>query len=156
LLPALAAQTSANGAFDAPLDPASAAPRLPVQRIVLVEDNESVRRLLTSLLGLEGHIVEVSGDGPRGVEVIRRLRPDIALVDIGLPGCDGYQVAAQVRADPACRRVRLVAMTGYGQPDDRRRALDAGFDAHLVKPFQVEDLNRLLAGEPAAAVAETA
>jgi CheY-like chemotaxis protein len=69
-------------------------------------------------------------------------------VDIGLPGMDGYQIAAQVRSDPACRRVRLIAMTGYGQPEDCRRALDAGFDAHLIKPVRADDLARILDAQP--------
>ncbi|MEX0716411.1 MAG: response regulator [Planctomycetaceae bacterium] len=127
-----------------------AADRAAARRIVLVDDNGNIRRMLSSLLGLNGHQVEVSTDGPGGVETIRRLRPDVALIDIGLPGFDGYEVAAQVRADRECRHVRLVAMTGYGQPEDRRRALAAGFDDHLVKPFSAEALNRLLAAETTA------
>jgi CheY-like chemotaxis protein len=82
------------------------------------------------------------------VDAIRRIKPDLALVDVGLPGLDGYEVAAQVRADPACGAVQLVAMTGYGQPDDCCRALRAGFDAHLVKPVRSDQLLALLHEAP--------
>jgi CheY-like chemotaxis protein len=99
-------------------------------------------------LGRHGHHVSTSTDGPAGVDTIRRLKPDLALVDVGLPGCDGYEVAAQVRADPECGTVQLVAMTGYGQPDDCRRALRAGFDAHLVKPVHSDQLLALLHDAP--------
>ena len=119
--------------------------------VVLVEDNSDARQLLSRLLGCSGHRVEEAGDGPSGVDAIRRARPDLALIDIGLPGFDGYQVAAQVRADPECRHVRLIAMTGYGQPEDCRRALAAGFDAHLVKPVRADELTRVLERQPASA-----
>jgi signal transduction histidine kinase len=118
--------------------------------IVLVEDNRDARYLLSKLLRSGGHRVEECGDGPGGVETIRRVCPDLAFIDIGLPGFDGYEVAANVRADPRCDDVRLIAMTGYGQPEDCRRALSAGFDAHLVKPVRIDELNRLLRPEAAA------
>jgi CheY-like chemotaxis protein len=118
--------------------------------IVLVEDNRDARHLLSKLLRTAGHRVEECGDGPGGVAAIRRLCPDLAFIDIGLPGCDGYQVAADVRSDPACEDVRLIAMTGYGQPEDCRRALSAGFDAHLVKPVRIDELNSILRSEETA------
>jgi signal transduction histidine kinase len=124
---------------------------LTARKVVLVEDNSDARQLLSRLLGCSGHRVEEAGDGPSGVDAIRRARPDLALIDIGLPGFDGYQVAAQVRADPECRHVRLIAMTGYGQPEDCRRALAAGFDAHLVKPVRADELTRVLELQPASA-----
>jgi len=102
--------------------------------------------MLRELLELWGHRVETAADGLRGVELIQRGRPDVALVDIGLPGLDGYQVAQRVRAAPDGQHVFLVALTGYGQPQDRRRALAAGFDAHLIKPVDVDQLAELLAG----------
>lgn len=120
-------------------------------RIIVVEDNEDVRKLLGTLLDADGHGVESCSDGPSGISLIRRLRPEVALIDIGLPGCDGYEVAAQIRADVGCNGVRLIAMTGYGQPEDFRRALAAGFDSHLVKPVQHADLARML-GECAASL----
>lgn len=115
------------------------------RRIVVIEDNQDVCRMLCALLQMNGHEVSVSGDGQTGVDLIRSLQPDTALVDVGLPLLNGYEVATQVRADPACRNVRLIAMTGYGQPEDRRRALSAGFDAHLIKPVRSEQLIELLA-----------
>lgn len=129
----------ANGSALAP------PPQTP-QRIVVIEDNHDVCRMLCALLQLSGHEVAASGDGQNGVELIRTLQPDTAFVDVGLPLLNGYEVATQVRADPACRHVRLIAMTGYGQPEDRRRALSAGFDAHLIKPVRSEQLIQLLAG----------
>ena len=119
-------------------------PERPSRHILLVEDNPDVRDTLRALLELDGHQVEVAPDGTWGVELAVALQPDIALVDIGLPGLDGYQVARQVRAALNGSTMRLIAMTGYGQPEDRRRALEAGFDAHLVKPVDLEALNRLL------------
>ncbi len=140
----VASQDSMNGRF-VPEHHAAA------RKVVLVEDNRDARQLLSRLLGCGGHLVEEAGDGPGGVDAIRRARPDLAFIDIGLPGFDGYQVAAQVRADPECRHVRLIAMTGYGQPEDCRRALAAGFDSHLVKPVRADELARILELEPASA-----
>ena len=114
-------------------------------RILIVEDNADNRIMLKTLLELEGHEVEACEDGAQGVQVIEFQHPDVALVDIGLPGLDGYQVAQQVRANPANEEVFLVALTGYGQLRDRRRALQAGFDAHLSKPVDLDELSRLLA-----------
>lgn len=114
------------------------------RRIVLVEDNPDVREMLRELLGYDGHNVEVADDGVRGIEAIRRCRPDVALIDIGLPGLDGYQVAKQVRAIPGGGEIMLIALSGYSQPEDRRRAIEAGFNAHLAKPVQLEQLSGLL------------
>lgn len=115
-------------------------------RILLIEDNADGRQRLRDLLVLWGHQVEVAADGVQGLETIRTWRPDAALIDIGLPGLDGYQVAQQVRAVPGGHEVFLIALTGYGQPEDRRRALAAGFDAHLVKPPDLAQLSCLLTG----------
>jgi CheY-like chemotaxis protein len=103
------------------------------RRVVVVEDNPDLREQMVALLEDFGHRVESASDGLSGVESITRARPEIALVDIGLPGLDGYEVARRVRAllGP---EIGLVALTGYGQPEDRQRALEAGFDAHLTKP----------------------
>lgn len=79
---------------------------------------------------------------------MRRRLPDVALVDVGLPGLDGYELARQVRALPDAGKVRLIAVTGYGQPEDRRRAVEAGFDAHLIKPMDLQKLEQLLAKLP--------
>jgi signal transduction histidine kinase/ActR/RegA family two-component response regulator len=113
------------------------------RRVLVVEDNEDAREMLRNLLLLLGHEVHEASDGASGIEEARRLRPDAALIDIGLPGIDGYEVARRIRADVP--DARLVAVTGYGQPEDRERALAAGFDVHLVKPVDPEQLQRLLA-----------
>jgi signal transduction histidine kinase/CheY-like chemotaxis protein len=116
----------------------------PVSRhILVIEDNADGRESLETLLKLLGHRVEVAEDGRKGLELALATRPDVALIDIGLPGLDGFQVAEQIRAalGPG---ILLVALTGYGQPEDRRQALEAGFNAHLVKPVELDGLQRLL------------
>ena len=113
-------------------------------RILVVEDNDDIRETLKDLLEMCGHHVDVAEDGSSGVERTLFLRPDVALIDIGLPGLDGYQVAERIRAEMPDAGTRLIALTGYGQPDDKRRALAAGFNAHLVKPVDFDDLRRLL------------
>jgi signal transduction histidine kinase/CheY-like chemotaxis protein len=120
------------------------APATAARRILIVEDNPDGRETLCLLLQLAGHQVEVASDGVQGVKKALAMRPEAALVDIGLPGLDGYQVARQVRAALG-DEVLLIAMTGYGEPHDRRRALEAGFHAHLVKPVDPEELQALLA-----------
>jgi CheY-like chemotaxis protein len=126
--------------------PAAPAPALPLgpraadrRRIVIVEDNADAREMLRVALELWGHEVHEAHDGPSGLATIMRLRPDVALVDVGLPEFDGYEVARQVRKSFGTT-MRLIALTGYGQPDDRRQALEAGFDAHLVKPVEADTL----------------
>jgi signal transduction histidine kinase/DNA-binding response OmpR family regulator len=115
-------------------------------RVLVVEDNDDIRETLKDLLELCGHEVDVAADGASGVERTLALRPDVALIDIGLPGLDGYQVARKLRAElgPNEKRPKLIALTGYGQPGDKQRALEAGFDAHLVKPVDYDDLAHLL------------
>jgi PAS domain S-box-containing protein len=128
----------------APPEPASPG-RTAVRHIVVVEDYPDAREALRTLLTLDGHAVATAADGREGVELIRQLRPDVGLVDIGLPGLDGYEVAREVRAAPGGTGVYLIALTGYGQAYDRRRALEAGFDLHLVKPVDVGELSQALA-----------
>ena len=114
-------------------------------RILLVEDNEDAADSLRLVLEMLGHEVALARSGEEGVEVAARFRPDVVLSDIGLEGgMSGYDLARALRASPDLRRARLVAVTGYGQADDRRRALEAGFDEHIVKPFDVEALCRLV------------
>ena len=108
--------------------------------IVLVEDNDDIRESMQEFLLSLGHRVEVAGDGEAGLALILRLKPDVALVDVGLPTLDGYQVAERVRQVLDRSTVRLVALTGYGQESDRRRTQEAGFDAHLVKPAEMDAL----------------
>jgi hypothetical protein len=92
-----------------------------------------------------GQTVEVASDGGSALASLETARPDLALVDIGLPGIDGYEVARRARATPQGRGALLVALTGYGHPEDRKRAIAAGFDEHVTKPIDVERLERLLA-----------
>ncbi len=89
-----------------------------------------------------GHDVYEAATGPEGIETAARVKPEIVLLDIGLPGLDGYEVAQRLRARDDCPR--LIAITGYGQPQDRERALHAGFDQHMIKPVDVAELARLL------------
>lgn len=117
------------------------------RRIVIVEDNADVRELLRLKLKRLGHAVDAVGDGPSGVVAIVDARPDLALVDIGLPGLDGYQVATRVR-ETLGGDVVLVAVSGFGQPEDKRKAMDAGFDEHITKPADVSDIENLLARFP--------
>ena len=117
----------------------------PALRVVLVEDNDDIREIMQELLAVWGHEVEVASDGVAGAELILKLRPDVALIDIGLPHLDGYGVASRVRSQLERGTIKLVAMTGFGQDSDRKRAKDAGFDAHLVKPPDVGALQRILA-----------
>jgi two-component system, sensor histidine kinase len=116
--------------------------------IVLIEDNEDIRETVQMLLEHWGHRVAAAVDGAEGVELVLARRPDVALVDIGLPLVDGYAVAERVRAELGDATPRLIAMTGYGRRNDRRRAIRAGFDAHIVKPVEPERLRRLLAEHP--------
>ena len=117
---------------------------MPGHSILIVEDNADAREALRMLLELDGHAVEAAAEGKEALDLARAKDPDIALVDIGLPGIDGYEVARQMRSrDP--KRPLLIALTGYGQPEDRRRATEAGFDSLLVKPVDPAALTDLLA-----------
>jgi signal transduction histidine kinase/ActR/RegA family two-component response regulator len=114
------------------------------RHIVIVEDHSDFRELLQSALEEFGHKVEAASDGPDGVALLLEARPEVAIVDIGLPKLDGYGVARKVRAVLG-RNVFLVALTGYGQPEDRQRAREAGFDLHMTKPLDFKVLQSLLA-----------
>jgi CheY-like chemotaxis protein len=113
-------------------------------RVLLVEDNPDGRETLKLLLELCGYQVEEAADGREGVEKGLAWRPEVAVLDIGLPGLDGYEVARRLKAALG-GRVVLIALTGYGSPEDRQRAFEAGFAHHLTKPADVEELLRLLA-----------
>ena len=121
--------------------------------VLLIEDNEDGREMMATMLAAFGYPVFQAADGLQGVSQAHACRPDAALVDIGLPGIDGYEVARRLRADAATRAIRLIAVTGYGLPDDQRRVMEAGFDQHLVKPVQIERLLEALAPAPAGSAA---
>jgi CheY-like chemotaxis protein/anti-sigma regulatory factor (Ser/Thr protein kinase) len=112
------------------------------RRILIIEDNRDSREMLRVLLELGGHEIHEAHDGPGGLEALQRIGPDLALVDVGLPGFDGYELARRARA--AGTRAMLVALTGYGRPDDHRRSREAGFDAHLVKPVEAVSLQAVI------------
>jgi signal transduction histidine kinase len=114
-------------------------------RILVVEDNPDGRETLSMMLRLAGHEVTEAESGPDGVETARAMHPDLAIVDIGLPGFDGYEVARRLRGEPGTAAIRLAALTGYGQEDDRRHAIAAGFDWFLVKPADPRALDEVLA-----------
>jgi two-component system, sensor histidine kinase len=127
----------------------------PRRNIVIVEDNTDVRDLLGLRLRKLGHEVQAVSDGLTGVQTILSSRPDLALVDIGLPRLDGYQVASRVRSTLGSD-VILIALSGFGQPEDKRRALEAGFDDHLTKPADAHDIDLLLRRYPMRATGTSA
>ena len=121
---------------------------MPAARILVVDDNADAADSLGSLLQLEGHTVVVTYTSTDALAKLAEFRPDIVLLDIGLPEIDGYEIARRIRALPDQRHVRLIALTGYGQADDRQRAKTSGFDAHLVKPVEFSALQRVLVAHP--------
>jgi CheY-like chemotaxis protein len=116
----------------------------PRRRVLVVEDNADARDMLRTLLELKGHVVEDVADGPAALARLQSFHPDVALIDVGLPGIDGYTLARMARELPGGREIRLVAVTGYGQVQDRQRALAAGFDRHVTKPVDPVALERLV------------
>ncbi len=114
------------------------------RRVLVVEDNKDARETLRVMLELAGHDVLEAADGRRGLEMLKSARPDIAIIDIGLPELNGYEVAERFRAEPGSDGVLLVALTGYGLPEARGRSQRAGFDYHLVKPVSLDALWNLI------------
>jgi two-component system CheB/CheR fusion protein len=130
--------------------PPEAAPRRPAEkgrslRLLLVDDNVDTAESLAMVLRLSGHEVEVVHDGPRALEAAQARRPDAVLLDIGLPGMSGYEVARHLRQQGHGPAPRLIAMTGYGSDADRQRSKEAGLADHLVKPVDPARLEELLA-----------
>ena len=113
-------------------------------RILLVEDNADARETMVAALELGGHRVYQAADGNAGIRAVGEVRPDVAVIDIGLPGLDGYEVASTLRRNPECRDMVLLAITGREQPDSLRRAREAGFDDYLSKPVTPDRLVRLI------------
>ena len=117
----------------------------PARRVLIVDDNTDAANSLAMLLKLGGHDAQVSYSGPQALERVESFQPEVALLDIGLPGMDGYELARRLRARPGLQGIRLVALTGYGQLEDRQRTHAAGFDDHIVKPADLAALERVLA-----------
>jgi CheY-like chemotaxis protein len=137
-IPRIEALQETGAALNGPAKTASG------RRILIVEDNSDVRESLRLVLEMAGHKIFEADSGLSAVTCAIANCPDIALIDIGLPGIDGYEVARRIRAASEARGMVLIALTGYGLPEDRLRAEDAGFDAHLVKPVDFERLDELL------------
>lgn len=116
--------------------------------IVVIEDNDDFSELLSTLLRLRGHTVSTARDGRTGLSLLLESGPDAAFIDIDLPGLDGHSIARRTRAAELERPPYLIAMTGFGQHDDRQRSLAAGFDGHLVKPVTIEVIERALRAAP--------
>jgi len=116
------------------------------RRVLLVEDSADVRRMLRLRLELDGHEVHETEDGITGLAEALGLQPDVAIIDIGLPGLDGWELGRQLRATEAGRRMILVAISGYGQLEDQQLSREAGFDVHLVKPVDLDTLTEAIHG----------
>ena len=118
-------------------------------RILIADDNVDSANGLAKLLVHAGCVVTLAHDGPTAMELARSQQPDILLLDIGLPGADGYQIARQLRQEKCGRHAMIVAVSGYAQDQDRRRSQEAGFDHHFVKPLNFDSLFAVLANRPA-------
>ena len=114
------------------------------RRVLVIEDNQDAREMFRIMLELAGHEVLEAGDGLAGLEILKSQRPDVAVIDVGLPGLNGYEIARRFRAEPDSDNVMLVALTGYGTPEARERSRQAGFDHHLIKPVNPEALQEIL------------
>jgi two-component system CheB/CheR fusion protein len=135
---------SGEGPVHKPQSPAPAARRDHRLRILVVDDNVDAAEILAMLLRLVKHEVHIAYDGPSAMQLAANVRPDAVLLDIGLPGVDGYQVARELRKTPGLESTVLIALSGYGQDEDRRRAREAGFDHHMIKPVNNDELFRVL------------
>jgi CheY-like chemotaxis protein len=130
-------------------EPAASEPKeTPSRRILVVDDNEDSAESLTILLSLAGHKTHSAYDGLEAIEAAERFRPDIILLDIGLPKLNGYEVAHKIREKPWGQAIVLVALTGWGQEEDRLRSREAGFNCHLTKPVDHDTLSKLLTSLP--------
>ena len=117
---------------------------LPSRRILIVDDSRDGGESLAMLLRVLGAEVSLAHSGRQALECVDTFRPDVVVLDIGMPGMDGYEVARRIRANPSNRNISLIALTGWGQDEDRRRSVAAGFNHHLVKPADIEQLRQLL------------
>jgi CheY-like chemotaxis protein len=117
--------------------------------VLIVDDNQDAANSLAALLACHGHEAQVAFTGKQALEQIESFQPEVALLDLGLPEMDGYELAGRLRALPRLNGIRLVALTGYGQAEDGQRTQAAGFHDHLVKPVALQALERALAAIPA-------
>jgi CheY-like chemotaxis protein len=143
-LPRLPSEHVRHSPAPRPDDP-GACRRIPARRVLVVDDNRDAADSLAALLRLQGHDVRVAYDGESSVSEATVHRPELILLDIGMPGIDGYETARRIRRIPGLDAARLVALTGWGQEEDRRRTAASGFDGHLVKPPEPEALAEVLA-----------
>jgi len=134
--PAAAAEASCDGAANCP------------RRILVVDDNRDSAESLARLLQMFDHEARTAYDGPTALQAVDSFRPDVIVLDIGMPGMDGYEVARQLRLKPRPARLLIIALTGYGTDADRQRCYEAGIDHHLTKPARLEALQALLAQRP--------
>ena len=141
----LPTQKFADSRDPAPKSTIADADALACYRILVIDDNSLAARTLQIFLSDKGHQVELAVTGPQGLEKARQFLPQVVLCDIGLPGLDGYSVARQLRQELGSSKMFLIAVSGYGQEEDQERAKTAGFDAYLVKPISLKDLEKLLA-----------
>jgi CheY-like chemotaxis protein/anti-sigma regulatory factor (Ser/Thr protein kinase) len=133
-------QLRRSAAAPAPEEPSTFLPR----RILVIDDNVDAAGSLAMLLELRGHVCQAVHHASEALAEVERCNFDVAVVDLGLPDIDGYALAGMLRANESSAGTRLVALTGYGQPEDRRRTIEAGFDAHLVKPVEIDLLEQAL------------
>lgn len=117
------------------------------RRVLVIEDNRDAREMFRMMLELAGHEVLEAEEGLAGLELLKVMRPDVAVIDVGLPGLNGYEIARRFREEPDSERVMLVALTGYGTPEAVERSRQAGFDHHLIKPVNAEALQEIMRGE---------
>lgn len=135
----------------APADPVDSSGPAPAARfrVLLVEDSKAVAEIFAMMLRELGHEVRIVATGDQALAQLPELHPQIVFSDISMPGMSGYDLARHIRQHPEASEVYLVAMTGYGQPEDRQRSLDAGFDEHLVKPADLDRLRSVFAAAAA-------
>jgi PAS domain S-box-containing protein len=148
-LPAIATGASQEPSSREPAQPRRPA-ALPPRRVLVVDDVEASAKTLAMMLKAIGHDAESRYDGPSALEAVISMRPDVVFLDVGMPKMDGYEVARRLRQQPGLANLVLVALTGYGQDEDRRQALEAGFNFHLVKPASLDTLEQLLQTVPTA------
>ena len=117
------------------------------RQVLVIEDNVDAGQSLADILEIQGHRVRIARDGRSGLELARAVRPDVVLCDIGLPDLNGFDVARAMRRDECLRSTRIIALSGYAHAEDRQRAREAGFDAHVAKPADLDELMKALVGQ---------